>query len=422
MMRDRKADLIRRLAEVRAKTLWLLDHVPEEFLRRRVHSFYSPIGWHFGHVGRTEEFWAIGEAMGLPLLDDQLSFLFADLADNPKDNRVNIPDKAGIKRYLEMTRGLVLDALENADLGSDSMLLRNGYAWDFAIQHECQHQETICEMLQLIEREIGPRELPEPITWSQGTECEMIDLAGGTLVMGTDDPFAYDNEKEPHEVLVADFRLAKNLVTAFEWTEFMVDGGYMAPEFWTKEGWEWKEKEDIERPEYWLPHRGHFAFGPLGVRAVHPDEPASCISHHEALAYANWAGMRLPTEEEWEYASSPGIFPWGDLKPSPALACFGIGTWGPEPVGSHPAGASREGHLDLAGNVWEHCSSKFLPYPGFAAHPYDGYSKDHMLGEHFVCRGGSWATAAPILRRTFRNWYVPTYRQGFLGMRLAADV
>src|SRR3954464_7235864 len=92
--------LAQRLADVRAKTLWLLDQVPEEFLRRRVHSFYSPIGWHFGHVGRTEEFAAIGEALGRPLLDDHLSFLFADLPDNPKDNRVNIPDRAGIKKYL----------------------------------------------------------------------------------------------------------------------------------------------------------------------------------------------------------------------------------------------------------------------------------------------------------------------------------
>src|SRR5947209_19502397 len=99
-----KRDLTARLEAARKKTLWLLNQVPEEFLRRRVHSFYSPIGWHFGHVGRTEEFWTIGEALHRPLLDDHLSFLFADLADNPKDNRVNIPDRAGIERYLQDTR------------------------------------------------------------------------------------------------------------------------------------------------------------------------------------------------------------------------------------------------------------------------------------------------------------------------------
>src|SRR6476469_7448506 len=70
----RKAELRRSLAQTRERTLWLLDQVPDEFLKRRVHSFYSPIGWHFGHIGRTEEFWTVGEALGAPLLDDHLSF------------------------------------------------------------------------------------------------------------------------------------------------------------------------------------------------------------------------------------------------------------------------------------------------------------------------------------------------------------
>ena len=399
---NRREFLAKRLGDVRAKTLWLLDQVPEDFLRRRVHSFYSPIGWHFGHVGRTEEFWSIGEALGKPLLDDHLSFLFADLPENPKDNRVNIPDRAGIKKYLAETRGRALDALVTADLDSDSVLLRDGYAWDFAIQHECQHQETICEMLQLIRREIGPQERPSPIEWKPGVSREMLRLEGGSYVMGTNDPFAYDNEKEPHLVNVESFSLANTPVTCYEWSEFMKDKG--------------------ERPEYWLDSDdGYFSYAPLGVRAIHPDEPVCSISHHDAMAYAEWVGVRLPTEEEWEYAASGGIYPWGDSEPTTEKAVFGMESWGPQPVNTCAAGATREGNLHLAGNVWEHTSSKFLPYPGFIAYPYDGYSKDHMKGEHFVCRGGSWATAGPLLRRTFRNWYVPDYRAGFLGFRLASD-
>jgi len=395
-------ELARRLEAVRAKTLWLLDQVPEEFLRRRVHSFYSPIGWHFGHVGRTEEFWAIGEALGRPLLDDHLSFLFADLPENPKDNRVNIPDREGIKKYLAMTRGLVLDGLDHADLSSDNPLIRNGYAWDFAIQHECQHQETICEMLCLIQREIGPRELPEPIEWKRGVSIEMREIAGGSFVMGSDDPYAYDNEKQPHSVSVSTFRLARTPVTAYEWSEFMKDN---AGNF---------------KPEYWLDvDEECFSYSTTGVRPVHPDEPVMGISHDDAVAFAKWCGKRLPTEEEWEFAARAGIYPWGDEAPTTERAVFGIESWWPQPAGSRKSGATKDGVLDMAGQVWEHMSSKFLPYPGFIAYPYDGYSKDHMLGEHFVCRGGSWATAAPILRRTFRNWYVPTYRQGFLGLRLA---
>jgi formylglycine-generating enzyme required for sulfatase activity len=92
-------------------------------------------------------------------------------------------------------------------------------------------------------------------------------------------------------------------------------------------------------------------------------------------------------------------------------------SWGPEPVGMYEPGPF--GLLDMAGNVWEWTSTPFLPYPGFEAFPYDGYSKDHMKGLHMCCRGGSWATSLRIMRSSFRNWYVPTYRQGFLGVRLA---
>lgn len=416
-----KRDLSERLESARAKTLWLLNQVPEEFLRRRVHSFYSPIGWHFGHVGRTEEFWTIGEALGKPLLDDHLSFLFADLADNPKDNRVNIPDRAGIEQYLEITRDRVLAALSEADLESDSPLLRGGYAWDFAVQHECQHQETICEMLQLIQRELGPRDLPRPFPWTRGVGNEMIRLPSGEFTMGSADAFAYDNEKQPHQVQVAAFALAGTPVTAYDWTEFTAEDGYSRQDLWSEAGWAWKEVEAADRPEYWLPiTTGYFAYSPQGVRAIHPDEPVSCLSHHEAAAYAKWSGKRLPTEEEWEYAASG----WANQKAEIAGSNFGLQNWNPIPTSQQPSNPATEqpnNELieDLAGQVWEWTSSKFLPYPGFTAYPYDGYSKDHMKGEHFVCRGGSWATAAPILRRTFRNWYVPTYRQGLLGMRLA---
>jgi iron(II)-dependent oxidoreductase len=159
---------------------------------------------------------------------------------------------------------------------------------------------------------------------------------------------------------------------------------------------------------------------------MYPEEPVCGISWYEADAYARWAGKRLPTEAEWEYASArePALkqsrrYPWGDRRPNPDDASFGLAGWNPDPVGAHPDGQSGLGLLDMAGGVWEWTASPFLPYPGFVAFPYDGYSKEHMDGNHFVCRGGSWATSGPILRCAFRNWYVPTYRQGFLGLRCA---
>ncbi|RYG67093.1 hypothetical protein EON77_16795, partial [bacterium] len=189
-----KAELRTRLEEVRARTLWLLERVPDEDLKRRVHLFYSPIGWHFGHVGRTEEFWVCGEAMGNQLVDEGLTFLFADRPDNPKENRVNLPDRAGLIAYLAETRRRTLAALDTAEIGPDAPeILRDGYAFLFAAQHECQHQETIAELLGLLQRE-REREPFTPLPWTPVAPAAMVTLPGGRFRMGDHTPETYDNE------------------------------------------------------------------------------------------------------------------------------------------------------------------------------------------------------------------------------------
>lgn len=411
-----------RLAAVRARTRWLLERVDDADLKRRVHEFYSPVGWHFGHVGRTEEFWAVGEALGRPLLDDRLSFLFADLPENPKEGRVHLPDRADILTYLEETRARTLAALEEAEIGDDAPeILRGGYAFLFAAQHEAQHQETIAELLQLLQRE-GCAETHDAQEWKPGREGRMIALPGGTFTMGAKTAETYDNESPPFTAEVGPFSLADAPVTAWEFSRFVEDGGYARREFWSEAGWLWREKEGAELPEYWI-RRGDLwlAVGAWGERALRPDEPAASLSAHEADAYARWSGLRLPTEAEWEYAASRagGLFPWGAAEPDESRAVYGLENWAPAPVATRTTGRTPDGIFDLAGNVWEWTSSAFLPYEGFEAYPYDGYSKDHMKGFHRACRGGSWATSPGLLRRTFRNWYVPTYRQGILGVRLA---
>jgi iron(II)-dependent oxidoreductase len=424
---QRKMELREAMESARANTLRLLDFVPDDFLKVRVHDFYSPIGWHFGHIGMTEELWVIKEALKQPCRDETLSFLFANLPENPKDNRVHLPSRKEITDYLTATRCDVLDALEAADLTGSNPLLTDGYAWTFAQQHECQHQETIAEMLQLIQQRIqSPAEL-EIVDWAGSADTEMVKIPGGTFMMGSNDLHGYDNEKNEHLVEVALFEMDRTSVTAFQWTLFMKDGGYRRKELWSPEGWAWREAVSVGKPEYWHNAEGKWAYyGPLGLRALHPEEPVSSLSWYEADAYARWVGKRLPTEAEWELAAAydPATgnsrrFPWGDQAPDAVRAHHALQSWSPQPVGALPQGATVFGLLDMAGNVWEWTSSPFLPYPDFQAYPYDGYSKDHMDGKHYVCRGGSWATAGTILRCSFRNWYVPTYRQGFLGMRCA---
>ncbi|MEP6754125.1 MAG: SUMF1/EgtB/PvdO family nonheme iron enzyme [Chthonomonadales bacterium] len=417
----RKEELRQLLGETRQRTLDLFNLVPESMLTTRLHDFYSPVGWHFGHIGMTEEVWSIVNALGRSPRDARLSYLFANVPDNPKENRVHLPDREEILCYLDQTRRAVLEALGSVYLESDNELIRGGYAWMFAAQHECQHQETILELLQLATRyqhiESGapsPIEIPS----QSSDENQLLPITGGTFEMGSSGFTSYDNELNPHSVDVGDFELQKYPVSVGEWQAFVDDGGYEKPKLWTADGWAWRRSENVFAPYYWVDGScGNREYGPFGIRKLTADMPVTSVSWFEADAYARWAGLRIPTEAEWELAAKQVVSPnRGPLDFSCASEARCARNDGPLPVerSNGPVGPQS-----MMGSVWEWTSSPFLPYDGFKAFPYDGYSLDHMDGKHFVCKGGSWGSAPIVVRPSFRNWYVPGYRQGFLGLRCA---
>src|SRR2546421_11304421 len=92
-MNQRKEQIRHDLKGARERTLRQLGFVSDGFLQVRVHDFYSPIGWHFGHIGMTEEHWTVERAMRRPCADDRLSFLLANIQDRPKDNRIHLPER-----------------------------------------------------------------------------------------------------------------------------------------------------------------------------------------------------------------------------------------------------------------------------------------------------------------------------------------
>ncbi|MDE2127069.1 MAG: SUMF1/EgtB/PvdO family nonheme iron enzyme [Armatimonadetes bacterium] len=420
----RKAALAAEMAATRLRTIQLMSFAPTAWWNLRVHDFYSPIGWHFGHIGMTEELWTVCRTGAQSPLDDGLAFLFANVPENPKEDRVRVPDPETTSRYLSATRDRSLEAMASAGFENNDRLLQNGYAWEFALRHEQQHQETIAELLHILTLHAGSpseslRSLADPVSSRTG----YVQHPAITFEMGSCNPLHYDNEGRRHAVRTDGFELAALAVTCGEWLAFMADGGYRRRELWGEAGRAWLESFGLAHPAYWreAPDGGWVSAGLQGYRELAADEPVFGICALEAEAYVRWAGARLPTEVEWEAAASGGCktYPWGDEEPDGERADFALNGHSPSAVGAHPAGATAAGIQDLAGGVWEHTATIFAPYPGFEPYPYDGYSLEHFNGEHRVCRGGSFATAGPLLRCTFRNWYIPTYRQGFLGVRLA---
>lgn len=157
-------------------------------------------------------------------------------------------------------------------------------------------------------------------------------------------------------------------------------------------------------------------------RADRPDHPINCIDWNQAVAYCQWAGGRLPTEAEWEYAArgpERREYPWGDDPPSSKyLNMYGtIDRYTTTaPVGSFPDGASPFGVLDMAGNVWEWTADWYGPYP---AAPVTN-PRGPETGTTRALRGGGWMNLAPgAVRAALRSWGEPRDRMMTLGFRCA---
>jgi gamma-glutamyl hercynylcysteine S-oxide synthase len=424
-----KEDLVRQLEEARQRTRWLLRTVSGEDLSRQHDPIMSPLIWDYGHIGNYEELWLLERAFGKSLSNRGLYDIY-DASLHPREERpsLNLLDMEDADVYLDAVREAALDALESSDLDLEDPLLQDGFVYHMILQHECQHNETMLQTLQLM-RGTGYRpearvELPE----GNPTD-EMVHVPAGPFIMGTDDrTWALDNERGAHEVEVESFHLDRTPVTNRAYIEFVESGGYGREELWASRGWAWIQEERISAPKHWYQREPHswwtqrFGFDePLSL-----DAPVVHVSFYEADAYARWAGKRLPTEAEWEKAASwdpktgtKRLFPWGDEPPIPERANLDQLAFRPAEAGAYPAGASAYGALGMIGDVWEWTASDFAAYPGFESFPYREYSEVFFGPDYKVLRGGSWATRPGAIRNTFRNWDYPIRRQLFAGFRCA---
>ena len=303
-------------------------------------------------------------------------------------------------------------------------------------QHEQQHVETMLATHQL---RAGPRALAAAAPPASSRARELVGAEvfhpGGAFTMGTDgtgpDVYALDNERPAHRVEVAPFHLDAAPVTNGEYARFVDDAGYSRRELWSAAGWEHITGEGWSAPMTWEHEDGAWYRTSFGVReaiAEVADQPVLHVCFHEALAYATWAGKRLPTEVEWEYAArfdpttgTTRRFPWGDDDPTPEHANLDGRHLQPAPVGAYPAGTSPLGVHQLVGDVWEWCDSGFEGYPGFAPFPYKEYSEVFFGGDFRMLRGSSFGVGTVNARTTFRNWDLPIRRQIFSGFRCARD-
>jgi len=148
------------------------------------------------------------------------------------------------------------------------------------------------------------------------------------------------------------------------------------------------------------------------------------VTHQQAQAYAEWKGLRLPTEDQFHRAAFgtlaglEQIFPWGTESVQANYGNFDFQAWDPRPVTADPQGTSPFGVAQLVGNGWEWTSTPFHPFEGFNPLPtYPGYSARFFDQDHYVVKGGGPLTASRLLRRSFRNWFRQGYTYAHTGFR-----
>lgn len=372
---------VRSYTEELCRPLEIEDYIPQPIVD------VSPPKWNIAHTTWFfEEMILKKHVAGYRVFDENFGFLFNSYynfvgARTQRDHRgalsrPTVKEVFAFRKYVDEQMETLLSSEIKDDVRELIIL---------GLNHEQQHQELFITDLKYT-FSVNPlfpayRQDYAPEDDLGSSEAGFVDIEAGIYEIGYDgDGFCFDNEFDRHKVYLEDFSISDRLVTNAEFIEFIEAGCYSDFRLWHSDGWEWVNQNQIEAPLYWNRKDDgwqHFTLG--GLRKLPAEAPVCHVSYYEAAAYAEWKGMRLPTEFEWEAASSK--FDWGKR--------------------------------------WEWTNSAYLPYPGFkkAAGAVGEYNGKFMINQ-MILRGASVVTPAGHSRPSYRNFFNPHLRWQFTGIRL----
>jgi len=371
---------------IRQKTIEFCSLLEIEDYAIQVVDFASPAKWHLAHTTWFfETFILKNHVKDYQEFDKNFNYLFNSYYNNVgerilQNNRGNMsrPSTSKVLYYRKYVDVKMQEFLKDIADKKVIDLVTLG------LNHEQQHQELLITDVKYM---LGHNPLLPSLDSAfnlvkdSNIDTKSIKIKAGIYEIGYQgNDFCYDNELGVHKVYVGDFEINNHLITNGEYLEFMNSGGYSDFNIWLDEGWTWVNNDKINAPMYWhkIDNEWHY-YTLAGLQKVDKNAILSHINYYEASAFAEWKGMRLPTEFEWEIASN---------------------------------------NLDW-GKRWEWTNSAYLAYPRFekengAVGEYNG----KFMSNKMVLRGASVATSKNHSRNTYRNFFHSSDRWQFTGLRL----
>lgn len=372
--------------QTRAQTIEIVKNLAIEDLCVQPASFVSPIKWHIGHTTWIYEK-TLQQIDKRPSFSETYDFIFNSYYkgigthwEQAERGHLSRPTVSQILDYKKRIDDQIFMALDKEIIIKNDLRL--------AIEHEQQHQELmIMDLKFIMSLNLGLiDELPQfnKYTLPTITKTNEQYFSGGIYSFGYEgDDFCFDNERPFHQELLQDFALQSDLVTNGEYIEFLQSSAYDNSSVWLSDGLDWKNKFQISTPLYWIKEKDQYFTNFFGIKKpINLNSPVSHLSFYEADAYARFMGARLPNEFELELILR-------ESSQSP---------------------------------LWIWSNSSYHPYPGFE--PFEGFAKEYngkFMSGQMTLRGGCIATPQGHYRPSYRNFYRPTDRWQFSGIKLVKD-